>query len=182
MKLIFLLFGFSFLVSGHAEDNLMSVKLTPYFSYKDITTACVNQSLPSQFEFVAKVQATTIVWGQLKESTSDFFAERIQFQVDELNQLEIFQDEFGRHWIKNLFLSERLLNWVFFRAGKSLNLCEPPQSLASITPQSVRFLFNINQLIESNLSLNSQKINFKGQRKDGSFYQASLRWKQQGIQ
>lgn len=171
---------FAGLVFGHGAfaADILWLNLTPSFTYKDISTACSTTQFPRTLYFGAEVDGNQANLAVLKDSTFEPVANKIAFLKEELSGIELHQDKFGRLWMKNLTLSARLLGWVFTNAGDSLGGCKPPQSLKTVSPAPFVFAFNVEGLGETAIFSESQLGTFKGQRKDGGAYVATVQWSQ----
>ncbi len=177
MALIPLLVGLLFNRAGLGSD-VVWFKFIPSFSYKDISTFCSNTQLPKPLYLGVEVEGTQLISASLKNDTFELGTDRIQFFAEELSGIVFHPDSFNRLWIKSLALSDRLLKWVMANASYTINECAPTQPIMTIFPTQFIFTFNVNGLGESVLFSESQLGTFKGQRKDGGSYVATIQWKQ----
>jgi len=158
--------------------EIVWLKLTPYFSYRDITTHCTTVHFPSVFYFSAEVDGDRVLRAALKDDTFEVLADRIYFHPSEVVGIRMYRDPAGQLWLKGLPLSVRLLSWAFRNAGQSLDQCVPPQKLRSVSPTPFPFVFDTERLGESVFDALSTHGKFSGHRADGSPYQAELRFYQ----
>ena len=165
-------------VHGAFAADILWLKLTPGFTYKDISTACSTTHFPKTLYFGAEVDGGQANLAVLKDSTFEPVANKIAFLKEELSGIELHQDKFDRLWMKNLTLSARLLGWVFTNAGDSFGGCKPPQPLKTVSLAPFAFAFNVEGLGETVIFSESQLGTFKGQRKDGGAYVATVQWRQ----
>ncbi len=171
-------------VSTQATE-VVWLRLTPLFSYKDITLACSNFikpiHTPRDLFFAAEVNGITVQRAALRDSTSQMFAESISFLSSELVGIALTRDGKERLWLKALPKSARLLNWVFFRTTYTPDGCKPPLPLKTLEPAAFIFTFNPEELGGMPGSIDSQTGTFRGQRQDGYAYEASLRLTQRQL-
>lgn len=154
--------------------DIMWLKLTPNFSYRDFSIVCSTQPFMGRLYLGAEVEGIKVTKAVIKTYPSDLLAQKIILSSTEANAIELYIDQEGRFWLKQLPLNSRLLNWVFFHASDDLGKCRPPQPLSSIDPLQLSFAFSTEGLGESTSSSQSQVGKFKGQLKDSSAYQAQL--------
>lgn len=175
---LFILLLFGILQQAVKASDVVWLRLTPNFSYKDISIICSTSQFSTTLYFGAEVEGTQAIRAVLKDSTIESIADKIAFLSEDLSGIEFHQDKFDRLWLKNLTLSARLLVWVFRNAGDPFLSCKPTQPLKTVSPTHFVFTFNVDGLGESVLYSESQLGKFKGQRKDGAAYVATLQLQQ----
>lgn len=183
MRLGSLLF-FILSVQVYATDVLW-LRLTPLFSYQDLTLACSNfvhsSFSPADLFFVAEVDGMTVNRAALRDRTTGDFPEVITFLPSELEGIELFRDKKERLWLKSLPQSARLLNWVFFRTTGIIEECKPPQALKTLGPSPFTFTFSSSELGGESSAIDSQGGSFNGKRQDGYAYQVFLKFTQRQL-
>ncbi len=131
---------------GILAADVFWLKLTPRFTYKDISMACSTVQFPRDLYLGAQVDNDQVSLAVLQDGTSDVLTDKIAFLKEELPGLELHVDKFGRFWMKNLTLSARLLGWVFTNAGDSFGGCKPSQPLKTVSPAPFVFAFDVEGL------------------------------------
>lgn len=162
--------------------DIMWLKLTVHFSYRDFSIVCSTQSFMGRLYFGAEVEGTKVTKAVIKTYPSDLFGQKIILSETEANAIELYVDPAGGFWLKQLPLSSGLLNWAFFHASDDFEKCRPPQPLSSIDPSQLSFVFSTEALGESASSSDSQVGKFKGRLKDGSAYQAKLSFTEEQVE
>ncbi len=182
-------FLFCFINIAAIAENITWLTISPTFRYKDLTAACSSFNFPKNIYFGAEVLGKNPTAAVLKDNSRDvvsftegifftLYGNRILFSKDELPEIEFFQDEFGRHWLKSLSLSARHVAWILAYAGGALG-CKPPQPITSVTPSPFVFNFNNETLNEYVNYSSTPQATFKGQRQDGGPYTATLEFTQE---
>lgn len=172
-------FALAMFVCGQLmATEILWLKLTPNFSYRDINTACSTGAFPGgrDLYFAAEVEGNKVTRAAIKDNLSDILSSRIEFLPPEISAIALYRDSMGRLWLEQLPLSVRLLNWVFFHVSSYSEGCRPPQRLATISPAPFSFSFDMDGLGEGSLVSHSTAGKFIGKRWDGAAYEAELRF------
>lgn len=161
------------------EAQIVWVKLTKKFSYKDIDRFCTTDKALAQprMFFGAEVESGIVKAAVLKTDTFEPLVKRIVFQPQELSGVQIKSLSPGNYWVESLTLTARLLNWVFFNEG-GLDECYPTQQLVTLSPNTFQFTFDFSLGLSLPVSLPSNTGKYWGKRKDGRAYQAALSFDQ----
>jgi len=167
----FVLFTGAF--SANAAEILW-LKLTPTFAYKDISTICSTGLAPTTLYFGAELENLQVNRAVLKDNNVDVITDKIFFLPEELSGIELYRDGMGRVWLKTLPLTARLLNWFLFNAGAGIPECKPSQPLLTVGPIPFSYSFAVEGLGEGGVSAESTFGKLFGNRKDGGAYQAEL--------
>jgi len=170
----------TFCAYGFGADVIW-LRLSPDFSYRDITLSCSNKiaGFPTELFFSAEVTNGKVTAARLSRSTSPN-TDAITFPTKDLGNTELTMDAAKRVWLKSLQLSSATLNWIFFRAGSNLLSCRPPMALKSIEPAEHKFIFETPDE-NPDFDSSSELKKFAGQRSDGKIYNVDLRLTQKRV-
>lgn len=146
------------------------------FSYRDIDRYCDSSFAPVTVFMSVEVVDGKVTAAGFKQNTTEAFAKRVPFTAEELKGVEIRNDNANRKWITSLKLNARLLNWLFIQ-GKDMG-CFPTQELSTMGPNEFTFTFDTATAFSNPTEVASNQGEFYGQRKDGRYYQASLKFLQ----
>ncbi len=160
--------------------DILWLKLTPHFSYRDISVACSNTThstfLPNELFLSLEIDGGKVTRAILRDrptkSPRDYSAS-VEFSKEELGGLAVYQDKLSRLWLKAFSLSGKVLNWIFYRTIYQ-GTCEPSQKLKTLGPQPSVFEFDLSALDSGIASSDSKKSEYKGELVDGGTYQATL--------
>ena len=170
--------GLCLVASNLLASEIVWLKVTSPFSYRDLFTACSTSASPAYLYFGAEVSGQTATQATLATGF-DVLSYRISFSSEEAQGIKFYSDSKKRLWLSELTLSPRLLSWAFQYAGRTLDQCRPSTSLATVGPVPSVFVFRTDGLGEDVLVSNSQIARFYGKRVDGYAYNASLQFVQQ---
>lgn len=158
--------------------DVLWLKLTPRFTYKDLITACSTEHFPTTLYFSAEIENGKVLRAGLKSHTMDVFANRIFFLPSELEEIEWHHEVSGRLWLAKLPLSTRLLVWVFQNAGNGFQACKPSRPMKTLSPAQITYVFDVAPE-ESGLATSSQVGRFAGTLVNGNSFAATLGWSQE---
>lgn len=169
------------LVCGASQaTEVVWLKLTPHFSYRDITTICSTTIATKEVYFGAELEGNLALRAVLKDNLSGILADSIPFSPSELSGIVIHRDGAQQAWLRSFSASGRLLNWLFFHSGDSFE-CRPSQPLATLSPAPFDYLFDTDGLGDTLFFTDSNLGKFSGKRADGASYQAQLHFGQERL-
>ncbi len=155
------------------------LKLAPIFHYKDVSITCSaspSSVVNGQLFLGAQINNGAVQTVVLRNNLSEVLTDRFYLDATELQGVELYRDSRGQYWLKKLYLTPGLLNWIFTHADSgSTSHCKLPQPLLTIGPAPYVLEFDIEGLGDSVSFSDSRTGKFYGKRLDETEYRATLR-------
>lgn len=167
--------SFLLVIGWPAQSQTLWLKIHRNFFYKDLKLACttVGQEPISSvaFYFLADAQNESIRSAMIRRSPPRL-SESIVLSIDELKDIEIFQDKNKKLWLKNLPLSNRLLKALLLSQAHDPDLatpCVPRKTELAIEPKEVIYHFDTSHLVEGSNQSKTEMVKFVGSHSEGTF-------------
>lgn len=175
MKKLFFVLGL-FCVQVMATD-LTWVQLSADYMYQDISISCSGSTMFNHIYFVAEIENGKAVQAALKGDPNAVFPKSsIEFTESELGGIEFYKDYFGRFWLKELALTERMVAWAIYELGDYL--CRPSRPVKSVTPALHRLYFDTKGLGLEVMTAFANPIEFSGVLDNDKAYEAEIEFMQ----
>lgn len=159
------------------------VKLNPLFSYRDLFNFCNTKSdITGGRDFYLGLESEqgTVERAILKDGNFSF-SNVITFSSAEAQQIQLTEDSNKQYWVKSMFLSSKIVNWIFYHMGDSMFGCVPGGEIATMTPSTKSFEFDLSTINSFPAQGSSDAGKFSGRLKDGTGYQAELQFIQKQV-
>lgn len=127
-----------------AAENVF-ITLNGQFFYKDKSFVCETSMLFNKIYFVAKVENDQVKQASLnKYKNQSLPNSSISFTEEELKGILLYKDYFGRFWLEELRLSQRLAIWSLENLGDFL--CSIPKKIKKLDVPFLTFFFDTESL------------------------------------
>ncbi len=172
MKLFFWLFSSIFFLNSYASEKTF-ITLGGQFRYKDKSFSCETSSLFNKVYFLAEIENDRPIKASLnKYANYSSPSTTLYFNEEELEGVIFYKDFFGKYWLKEIKLSERLAIWTLHNLGDFL--CSIPQKIKALNQPFLIFFFDTENLGLEIVVSRSNEEEFKGTLVNDNNFEASL--------
>jgi hypothetical protein len=94
-------------------NEVVWLKFTPQFSYKDISTSCTSDLFKSPRYLGLEIEGKTVVRASFRDGFTAGISTSVPFDSKEIKAIDIVKDKDGFWWVKSVALSRRMI--LFFK-------------------------------------------------------------------